>query len=125
MIVADFNRDRELDLAIGGSEPNTGAGVSVLLGNGDGTFQKALNSQGGSPLAAADFNLDGKLDLFAGGDVLLGNGDGTFLLHATYPNGNTVAAADLNGDGKPDLVISGGKGAISGGPCNMESARPI
>ena len=102
LIVADFNGDGKLDLAVGGS------GVSVLLGNGDGTFRAALNSPGGAPLAAADFNGDGKLDLFAGGDVLLGNGDGTFSLFATYPTGTAAAAADLNGDGKPDLIVSKG-----------------
>jgi len=102
VMVADFNGDGKLDLAVGG-----GTGVAVLLGNGNGTFQAALNSPGGPPLAVADFNLDGKLDLFAGGDVLLGNGDGTFTLYATYPSGSAAAAADLNGDGKPDLVVSG------------------
>jgi FG-GAP-like repeat/Abnormal spindle-like microcephaly-assoc'd, ASPM-SPD-2-Hydin len=101
VIVADFNGDGKLDLAVGG-----GTGVAVLLGNGNGTFQAALNAQGSPPLAAADFNLDGKLDLFAGGDVLLGNGDGTFTLYATYPSGYAAAAADLNGDGKPDLVVA-------------------
>ena len=107
VIVADFNGDGKLDLAVGGS-PVSGSGVSVLLGNGDGTFQAPLNAPGGAPLAAADFNLDGKLDLFAGGDVLLGNGDGTFVLYATYPSGSAAAAADLNGDGKPDLVVAQG-----------------
>jgi hypothetical protein len=84
---------------VGGSE------VSVLLGNGNGTFQAPLESPGGAPLAAADFNGDGKLDLFAGGNVLLGNGNGTFVLYATYPSGAAAAAADLNGDGKPPPVL--------------------
>jgi len=102
VIVADFNGDGKLDLAVGGGE------VSVLLGNGNGTFQAPLNSPGSSPLAAADFNGDGKLDLFAGGNVLLGNGNGTFTLYATYPTATAAAAADLNGDGKPDLVVTQG-----------------
>ena len=119
VIVGDFNGDHVLDLAVGGSDcsyayqcvPETtppADGVSVLLGNGDGTFQAKLDSPGASPLAAADFNLDGKLDLFAGGNVLLGNGNGTFVLHATYPSGTAAAVADLNGDGKPDLVLAQG-----------------
>ena len=101
MIVADFNGDRKLDLAVGG-----GSSVALLLGNGNGTFQKPLVSPGGSPLAAADFNGDGKLDLYASGDILLGKGDGTFVLNATYPAGPAAAAVDLNGDGKPDLVLA-------------------
>jgi hypothetical protein len=102
LVVADFNGDGKLDLAVGGS------GVSVLLGNGDGTFRAPLNSPGGAPLAVADFNGDGKLDLLAGGNVLLGNGNGTFVLYATYPTGTAAAAADLNGDGKSDLIVAQG-----------------
>jgi hypothetical protein len=112
LLIGDFNNDHKLDLVVGGIT------VSTLLGNGDGTFQAPLNFTGDTEgstvdLAAADFNLDGKLDLYAGGDVLLGNGDGTFVLHATYTGPTGIAsatAADLNGDAKPDLVIAQGNG---------------
>ena len=90
VVVADFNGDGKLDLAVS----NVGSGnVSVLLGNGDGTFQPATNFDTGLPnpvaLAKGDFNNDGKLDLatFQAGDpgppttgamsVLLGKGDGS------------------------------------------------
>jgi hypothetical protein len=119
VIVADFNGDGKLDLAVGGSE------VSVLLGNGNGTFQAAVNSPGSSPLAAADFNGDGKLDLFADGKVLLGNGNGTFTLYATYPTATAAAAADLNGDGKPDLAITQGDDNGSGNSFSIYSVSVL
>lgn len=111
LVIGDFNNDHKLDLAVGGP--------SILLGNGDGTFQAPItyvgsSQQAGPALAAADFNLDGNLDLYAGGALFLGNGDGTFVLHATYPvaNGEAAAAADLNRDGKPDLVVTQQSGGV-------------
>src|SRR5438094_7078867 len=78
--VSDFNGDGQPDLAAAGAD-----GVSVLLGNGDGTFQAALTFPAGSApvsVAVGDFNGDGKPDLaVAGADagsVLVGMGDGTF-----------------------------------------------
>jgi uncharacterized repeat protein (TIGR01451 family) len=92
--------------------------VSVLLGNGDGTFQPSVNYGAHTQpvsLAVADFNGDGKPDLaaanFGSGDVsvLLGNGDGTFQLAVNFGADSfpqSVAAGDLNGDGRADLVVA-------------------
>src|SRR5260370_4762633 len=80
--VGDFNRDGIADLAVVNNASNS---VSVLLGNGDGTFQAAVNYAPGSgpnAVAVADFNGDGIPDLAVaniGGQsvsVLLGKGDG-------------------------------------------------
>jgi uncharacterized repeat protein (TIGR01451 family) len=123
VVVHDFNADKKPDLAV----LNTGSGnVSVLLGNGDGTFQVAKSfSVGGvnpTSISVADFNGDGKVDLAIGFastmnfscngasvSILLGNGDGTFQSAqqvATVPSYyDLVAAGDVNADGKPDLVV--------------------
>src|SRR5437879_6335637 len=116
MAVGDFNADGKLDLAVANSSSNN---VSVLLGNGDGTFQAPLTfgpGSGASSVAVGDFNADGKLDLVvtvgsAGVSVFLGNGDGTFQAAVTYAAGNSpyaVAVGDFNADGKVDLAIANG-----------------
>lgn len=118
VVVGDFNADGKLDLAATAGTVTGGPTVSVLLGNGDGTFQPPRSSAigtGGQWLTAADFNHDGRADLVTantdGGNVsvLLGKGDGTFqnaLNYAAGPNPWAIAAADFNGDGFPDLAVA-------------------
>lgn len=69
--VADLNADGFLDLAFSGyaNDFDGGNGVSVLLGNGDGTFQPAVTYDGQGQVVAADLNGDGKPDLTAFGPL--------------------------------------------------------
>jgi FG-GAP-like repeat/Abnormal spindle-like microcephaly-assoc'd, ASPM-SPD-2-Hydin len=113
-VVADFNGDGKLDVAIGNITTNT---VAVLLGNGDGTFGPAQDFVVGSQvrsIAVGDFNGDGKLDLATANNVsgtvsiLLGNGDGTFAPKIDTTVGTrprSLVAADFNGDGILDLAV--------------------
>ena len=114
LATGDFNNDGHPDLAIVNTGDNN---VSILLGNGDGTFQPAVNyNVGGTPnaIVAGDFNADGNLDLAVVNNldhtisILFGTGTGTFATQVTYPTGNNPIAlgmGDLNGDGYPDLVV--------------------
>jgi hypothetical protein len=126
-VVGDFNGDGKLDLALGcdlqsGFTGSPGT-VSVLLGNGDGSFQPPMNFAAGTGvvgIVAGDFNGDGKLDLVVANaptvvshtvSLLLGKGDGTFLPATSVEVGSPpigVTAADVNGDGRLDLVVASG-----------------
>ncbi len=123
---ADFNGDGFLDLAVTNSNcpnpPNCGAStISIILGNGDGTFQGPVNYSTGTDtypysIAVGDFNGDGKPDLAVANyatntvSVFLGNGDGTFQEHIDTATGGkeptSVALGDFNGDGKLDLAVT-------------------
>src|SRR5207244_13333392 len=100
--------------------------VGVLLGNGDGTFQAAVNYTSGglspSSVVVGDVNGDGKPDLLVGNiymgngnysrgsvGLLLGNGDGTFLGPVRFDSGGEHAYGgalrDMHGHGTLDLYV--------------------
>jgi Bacterial Ig-like domain (group 3)/FG-GAP-like repeat/Divergent InlB B-repeat domain len=138
LVSVDLNRDGKTDVLVANNCSNqfcnggisTGT-ASVLIGNGDGSFQPALNFNDGAQqplwIAAADVDGDGLVDaavlngcavgLSCDGStrtlsVLLGNDDGTLQAPAVYPVwgaalSNTLNVIDLNNDGKPDVVIAG------------------
>jgi len=117
LVAGDFNADGKIDVAFVTHAFNDATmHIMVLRGNGDGTFQPPLITQpglgfyGNGLVFAADFNLDGRLDLAVNYDnssrvtVLLGKGDGTFQPSTVSYQGALTAVGDLNGDGRPDLV---------------------
>lgn len=140
VVVEDVNGDGKPDVLVtscASTENTCGStdGVmSVLLGNGNGTFQNAVTYSSGAPgavgIAVSDLRSDGVADVIVanssgGADgngsvaVLLGNGDGTFQSPVLYDSGsqqaNNLVAADINGDGIPDLIVANLCDSCSGG----------
>jgi hypothetical protein len=122
LAAGDFDEDGNQDLVATNSSLNN---VSVLLGNGDGTFNTAvtysLNTSGNlgqQPwnVVVGDINQDGHLDLAVASDtagsvsILQGRGDGTFRAVVYVATGaqqvGSVSLADFDGDGYPDLATT-------------------
>jgi FG-GAP-like repeat/Abnormal spindle-like microcephaly-assoc'd, ASPM-SPD-2-Hydin len=123
MVIGDFNADGKLDLATANLGPST---VSILLGNGDGTFPNHVDYPTGKftlAVTTGDLNGDGKLDLMVSNfdantvSVLLGNGDGSFQPRVDYATGNGPeggVTGDFNGDGGLDFAVTArGDNAVS------------
>ena len=119
--IADVNEDGRPDLVAatyGLYELGQAGAVSVLLGNGNGTFKPKTDfaaEYGSKSVAIADLNADGHLDLAVANvlsntvTVLLGNGHGEFTYNTLLTLGsapNSVAIGDLNADGRPDLAVA-------------------
>ena len=110
--LADVNHDGFVDILTA----NANNGASVLLGNGDGTFQPArtfLPTGNFNLIVSGDFDGDGNLDFAVTNyststtvSVMLGNGDGTFHAAPDILTGgmgiSSLLAADFNNDGKID-----------------------
>jgi hypothetical protein len=120
----DMNGDGNIDLVSTTTDPFGGHGISVQLGNGDGTFQPAQVTSAPWPryFDIADMNGDKKPDVVTSTDfyndntprqlaVYLSNGDGTFQPPALYDvplnSGEfRIVTLDGNGDGFPDVAVA-------------------
>ena len=140
MVAGDFNRDGNLDLAVANYRSDN---VTILLGNGDGSFTTAEGTPatGSFPaqIVTGDFNNDGKLDLAVDNQcgtgngcngtvtVLLGDGSGSFTPTEDSPSTGSgpvsMAVADFNGDGNLDLAVPSDCGAD--GTCTSNGAVTI
>lgn len=145
LVLADFNGDNKLDAATG----NQGSNFSLLLGNGDGTFQGARTVNNGNlahGVASGDFNGDNKLDLLIANNnvntvsVSLGDGTGTLAAPTQVTVGSGpayVATGDFNADGKLDFVsadvnsasasvrLGNGNGTFVVGPTLQTGTTPV
>jgi len=139
IVAGDFNGDGKIDLATANTGSDT---LTVLLGNGDGTFTAAASpSTGLDPnfVVAVDINGDGKTDLVVSNEqsnvtVLLGNGNGTFTAGTSFGYTQAITVGDFNGDGIADLAaefgyqttafLGKGDGTFSTGPTFSPTSLP-
>ncbi len=145
LAIGDVNGDGAPDVittdsgALGHAPASPPAGVSVLLGQEDGTFRRATNlTVGFHParwVTLADVNDDGRLDILTGDadgfvSELLNNGDGTFATATSFaiPGGAVaITAADVNSDRQQDVVTANGSnrsGSVLLGSGDGTFARP-
>jgi hypothetical protein len=114
--IADFDGDHKLDVAV---SPNFGTGtpqpITVLLGNGDGSFGGSMMPVSMIPEAfvtAGDLNGDGKPDLVNGAWFAFGNGDGSFQSKGVVSDTGSLrmsaAIGDFNEDGRADVLTNFG-----------------
>jgi hypothetical protein len=129
LAAVDWNKDGKMDLVVSnGGAAAASQSVSILLGNGDGTFQPhhdIIGAPHANSIAVGDFNGDGNPDIATSSNspvnavlVTLGNGRGGMLglfqdtgnigINPRPPNDNPfllskIVRADFNHDGKDDL----------------------
>ena len=115
VVAGDLNGDRFADLVTTNISSDS---LSILLGNGDGSFKDAMTlplPEQPRAVVLHDFNGDGRLDLAvatAGNNrvtILLGDGTGRFTKgdsYAAVKSPVSLAVGDFNRDGKSDLAVA-------------------
>lgn len=129
LVTADFNGDGRQDAATANQTSNN---ISVLLGNGAGSFGTVTNfslpngATNPSSIAVGDFNGDNKADLAVGIfngsvwqiSVFIGTGTGNFAAPINFASGSntqitTIVVGDFNGDGRQDIATRNSSGALT------------
>lgn len=126
LAAVDWNKDGKMDLVVANNQADAAHSVSILLGNGDGTFQAHRDINGGpfpNSITVGDFNHDGNPDIATSSlspenavFVSLGDGKGGVIAQKTTTGFGAQPAAfehtyqvtkvvwaDFNRDGKDDL----------------------
>ncbi|CAF4017853.1 unnamed protein product, partial [Adineta steineri] len=119
VIVADFNNDHRLDIAVANSGTDN---IGIFFGNSNHTFSQQItlstgNNSAPSWIAAGDFNNDNQMDIVTANygngylGVLLGCVNGTFFSQLLYSTGDNsepyhLAIADFNNDSRLDVIIA-------------------
>ena len=118
MALGDVNNDGNLDIITANQASGGVFGASVLIGNGNGTFNTKVDYNTGDfpySVALGDINGDGKLDIAVGNynsssaSVLTGIGNGTFNAKIDYTTGInplSISLGDVNNDNKLDIVTA-------------------
>jgi hypothetical protein len=118
LAVGDFNRDGKQDVAVIDERANHKTKLQAFPGNGDGTFNAALDTfvgQGANEMTVGRFNGDSIPDLAVADfslnevDILIGKGDGHFRAPKPFPAGVSpaeIALGDFNNDGKTDIAAT-------------------
>ncbi len=139
VLSADFDRNGREDIAIASGTRNQSGGITILLGNGNGTFHQGTNiavTGNVNYIALADFNGDHQPDIAASicvtaqtcsSQVFLGRGDGTFTPSQPLSyGGGSIVTGDFNADGRQDIaVVTTGEVALYLGNGNGTFEAPI
>ncbi len=115
VVASDLDNDGNVDLAVANNVAATGVGVSMFIGNGDGTFSVAQNlgaTEGveATGILAIDVDRDNDIDLVTPRLVLHNDGNGGFDVSNQLERQGTplhIVSVDFNQDTWPDVVLSG------------------